>query len=119
MLNAAEITAMTNIVASSLDVTVTVQRITSPTQDGSGHLTGTYVTVGTAKVNIIKPSATQLQIYAGIIGSQWALMIRFMPTTDIREGDQLVYMSRNWKVQNIQNAESYTFSNDALITTIV
>ncbi len=119
MLSAADIASMTATVAASFDVTVTVQRITTPTQDVYGHATGTPVTVSTtAKMNIISPSDSMLQLYAGVIGSQRALLIRFMPTTDIREGDQIVYGGYNWRVHEILSAESYTFVNNALIVTV-
>ena len=119
MLNAAEIAAMTATVAGALDVTVTVQRLpATPVLDAYSHDVGTYSTVGTAMVNVIKPSATTLQAYAGIIGSQRALLLRFMPTTDIREGDQIVYLGKNWMTHGIQSAESYTFCDEVLITTI-
>src|SRR5437870_1356986 len=110
---------MQAIVTSSLDVTITVQRPpATPVFDVYGHDTSTYSTIGTAMVNVIKPSATLLQTYAGIIGSQRAELIRFMPTSDIREGDQVVYLGRNWMVHGIDNAESYTFTNEVLIVTI-
>ena len=110
---------MQAIVASSLDVSVTVQRPpATPTFDVYGHDTSTYSTVGTAMVNVIKPSATLLQAYAGIIGSELALLLRFMPTTDIKEGDQIVYAGRTWRAYGIQSAESYTFTDEVLIVTI-
>lgn len=118
MLPASEMAWMSAIVASSLDVTVTVQR-KSAGQDIYGHANGTYTTTSTPKINICKPTSTQLQQFASIIGSQWALMIRFMPTTDIKEADHLLYNGQTWTVQNIQNAESYTFANEALITAVV
>src|SRR2546423_4491068 len=119
MLSAAEIASMQAVVAASLDVSVTVQRPpATPVFDVYGHDTSTYSTIGTAMVNVIKPSATLLQAYAGIIGSELALLLRFMPTTDIKEGDQIVYAGRNWKAYGIQSAESYTFTDEVLIVTI-
>src|SRR5258708_39875160 len=119
MLSACEIAAMTATVARSLDVTVTVQRLpATAVLDSYSHDVGTYSTVGTAMVNVIKPSATLLQVYAGIIGSQRALLLRFMPTTDIREGDQIVYLGKNWMTHGIQSAERYTFCGEGLIVTL-
>ena len=117
MLNASEISWMQTTVSSALDVTVTVQRQT-PAQDGYGHDNGAYSTIGTAQVNVIKPSATDLQAFSDIIGSKLALLLRFMPTTDIREGDQILYGGRTWKAYGIQSAESYTFTDEVLIVTI-
>lgn len=117
MLSASELASMNSVIASSLDVTITVQR-KSTGQDSYGHANASYATVGTAKCNVVKPSATVLQAYADVIGTQLALVIRFMPTSDIREGDQIVYNSKSWRVQNILSAESYTFANEALITVV-
>lgn len=118
MLSAAEIASMTTSVQGSLDVTITRLRTTAVSKDGYGHSTSPTQTSVNIKCNVIKPSATQLQAFAGIIGSQIALLIRVMPTDDIREGDTVVYMSKNWMVHNIQNAESYTFANEYLIASI-
>src|SRR2546423_616577 len=106
-------------IASRLDVSVTVQRAPAkPGFDVFGHDTSTYNTGGTAIVEVNQTSATLLQAYAGIIGSELALLLRFMPTTDIKEGDQIVYAGRNWKTYGIQSAESYTFTDEVLIVTI-
>jgi hypothetical protein len=130
---------MTVTVAGSLDATVVVQRRT-PSPDGYGHTTEVWNTISAmTPCNIFKPTASLLQQYALIIGSQAALMLRVMPTTDIREGDSVVVGSygmrafsqpflfgysghfqagSRWLVQNIQNAESYTIGIEALITLI-
>ena len=110
---------MTAIVASSLDTTVTIQRPpATPTMDVYGHDISTPTTVGTAQVNVIHPNAAQLTAYAGIIGSKRALFLRFMTTTDIREGDTIVYLGKNWEAHGLDSAESYTFTDEILITTI-
>jgi hypothetical protein len=118
MLSAAELASMTTTVAASLDVTVTVQRRT-PSPDGFGHTTEVWNTLSTPKINVVKPSDTTLQAYADVIGSQRALVLRFMPTTDIQQNDQIIYLGKNWKVQEILNAESYTIGTGALITAVV
>lgn len=119
MLSADQIAWMTAKVAQSLDVSITVKRGVLA-DDGYGHKTPSSLsTVGTFDVNVIKPTATQLQLFADIIGSQVGLIIRFMDTSDIREGDIIFgYLSRNWEVHNIQDAESYTFANEALIVSV-
>lgn len=119
MLSPNEIASMSAVVASSFDVTVTVSRDTSKVKDTYGHTTSGGITSFSAQVNVFKPGATQLQIFADIIGSQDAVMIRFLPTTDIREGDTVLYNNKNWKVNNIQYADSYTFANNALMTVIL
>jgi hypothetical protein len=119
MLSAAEIASMTATVASSLDVSVVVKRNGStPSNDGYGHTTENLATVGTYAINARTPSASILQTYAAIIGAQQSYMIRFMATSDIREGDIVIFNSINWKVHSIQKADSYTFCNDALIVSV-
>jgi hypothetical protein len=118
MLSASEIAAIQSTISGAFDVTITIQRKAAG-QDNYSHANGSYNTVtNNAKVNVYKPSATQLQSFAGLIGSQWALMVRYLPSTDIQEGDQVVYNGTTWLVQNIQNSESYTWALDALITAV-
>lgn len=117
MLSSAELASITATVASALDVTVTVQR-TATGKDAYGHDNGGLSTVGTPMVNIYSPSGTYLQAYASLIGSQKAMMIRFLQTTDIRRGDIIIYNGQNWEVQRIDDADSYTVANDALITRV-
>lgn len=112
-----ETSSMIEVIASALDVTLPLYRKVT-TSDGYGHSTESWVSQGNVQVNLIKPSATQLQAFAGIIGSQRALMLRAMETTDIREGDRVVYDSLNWLVQNAQNAESFTVTKEYLITVV-
>ncbi len=105
MLSSKEIASMSAVVASSLDVTLTVSRDTSK--------------VFTAQVNVYRPTAPQLATYAGVIGTKEALMLRFMSaTSDIKEGDTVTYRSENWEVQSVKAADSYTFASDALMTII-
>src|SRR5712691_11274311 len=113
MLSAAELAAMKTTVAAALDVSLPLYRKSTAT-DGYGHSTETWALVGNVQVNVIKPSATQLQAFATIIGSQKALLLRFLQTTDIRQGDRIVYIALNWLVQHILNAESYTVANECL-----
>lgn len=119
LLNADEVTWMTSTVASALDQSLPLYRPTKAS-DGYGHTTLTYPNTPTATIacNVGHPSATQLQAYADIIGTQEAMMLRFLSTVDVREGDRIVFQGENWLVQNVQNADSYTFSNDALMTVI-
>ena len=110
---------MTNIVASSMDTTVTIQRPpATPTMDVYGHDISTPTTIGTAAVNVIHPSAAQLTAYAGIIGSKRALFLRFLTTTDLREGDTILYLGKTWEISGLQGGQSYTFTDKILITTI-
>ena len=120
LLTADEIAWITPIVVASLDQSLPLYHVTTA-PDGAGHTTETYP--GTPSLmlacTIGKPTATQLSTYADIIAGQRALMLRYMPTSDVREGDRIIYMGLNWKVQPLANAESYTVANDVLITVVV
>lgn len=119
MLNASDLAYITSTVQAALDVSLPLYRKTI-SQDGYGHSIETYpnTPTSTIAVNLKQPSATQLVAYAGKIGSQRALIMRAMQTTDIREGDRVVYDSLNWIVSNIQNAESYTVTKEYLLTVV-
>ena len=83
-----------------------------------GHTTRTRVSQGNIQCNILKPSATQLQTYADIIGAQRALVIRVMQASDVQEGDEFLYDGLYWVVNNMQDAESYTVTKEYLITVV-
>lgn len=117
MLSTSELACIADTVAASLDTSLPVTRRTA-TPDGYGHTTEVWNSVGSVAMNLIKPSATQLQAFAGIIGSQRAMLIRVMQTSDVREGDHIAYDGLAWLVQNVQNAESYTVTKEYLITVI-
>jgi hypothetical protein len=119
LLTASQLTYITSIVSRSFDQSLPLYRPTK-VSDGYGHTTLTYPNVPTSTIacNVGHPSATQLQSFADIIGTQEAMMLRFLSTTDVREGDRVVFQGENWLVQNVQNADSYTVTNDALMTII-
>ena len=117
LLTPAEITALQATVGSSLDQSLPLLRKTT-TLDTYGHTTETWVSQGNVMVNVFRPTGTHLQLFADIIGAQQAMMLRFLPGTDIREGDQVTYKAENWLVQVIQVEESYTIPNDALMTVV-
>jgi head-tail adaptor len=117
LLSTAEIASITATIASSLDQTLALYRKTL-THDAYGSNTEAYVSQGNVLCNIYKPTATQLQSYAGLIGSQRAVMLRVMPATDVRENDRIVYANLNWLVQTVENADSYTYATDYLMTVI-
>lgn len=118
MLSASEIASMTATVAGSLDVSVTGRRA-NPVTDIYGHIStsGGYTATGPFNVNVIKPNATQLSAYAEVIAAQKTQMIRFMPG-DIREGDEILFNGVYWKMHAIEDAESYTFANEALLVVV-
>jgi hypothetical protein len=118
LLTAAELTAITATVQASLDVTLPQYRATLG-EDTSGHETETYNLLANVSLNIIKPTATQLQAFADLIGSQRALVIRVMQTQDVAQGDRFVYDSLNWRVQALMDAESYTVTKEFLMSVVV
>lgn len=119
LLTTSETTWITSTVSSSLDQSLPLYRPTK-SRDSYGHDTYTYPGTPTSTIacNIIKPTATVLQSYANIIGSQRALTLRVMSTTDVKERDRIVYDALNWEVQNLMDAESYTVTKEYLITVI-
>lgn len=117
MLSAAELASMTTTVEASLDQSLTLTRYTHGT-DTTGHQTNTGTTTSTIACNVIKPTASQLQEYAGKIGSQRALVLRAIQTTDIREGDHVSYDSLDWVINGVMNAASYSVTKKYLMVTV-
>jgi hypothetical protein len=117
LLTDAEVASITATVASSFDQSLPLYRKVL-TPDAYGSNTEGYASQGNVSCNIYKPTATQLQIYAALIGAQRAVMLRVMPSADVRENDRIVYAGLNWLVQNVQNADSYTFATDYVMTVI-
>ena len=117
LLSADEIASMQVTVASGLDQSLPISR-KSVAPDGYGNNIETWVPQANVTCNVFHPTGTHLQLFADIIGAQQAMMLRFLPGTDIREGDQVTYKNENWLVQVIQVQESYTIPNDLLMTVI-
>ncbi len=119
MLSAAQIARKTATVARALDQSLPYYDVTK-SQDVSGHTVETYAGTPTFQLacNIYAPAAEILTTYAEVIAGRKALMLRYMPTQNVQEGGRVVYQGVNWRVQPVETAESYTFSNDVLIVTI-
>ena len=117
MLSAAQITSMQAVIARSLDVTLPLERNT-PGVDSYGHATESWASIPSVQITTIKASATVLQLYAGVIGSQRAEMIRAMQTSDIKQGDRATYDGLKWIVHEVQNSESYTWTKEYLMVVI-
>ena len=117
MLNMSEDTWITATVEKALDQSLPLSRKTVGL-DSYGHSTETYAQVSTLVCTVSKPTATQLELFAEIIAGQKAMMLRYMPTSDVREGDRIVYAGLNWTVQPVRNAASYSFTNSAVITAV-
>lgn len=117
LLTSAQLAQITATVASSLDQSLLLERVTrSP--DAYGSRTEIWASVGNVACNVKSPTATQLQVYAEIIGSQRSLVLRVMNTTDIRENDRVTYDSLKWRVHGIENADSYTVTKEYIIVVI-
>lgn len=117
LLSAAETASLQATVALALDQSLPLFRPTS-TPDGYGNNTQTLVSLGNVTCNVYRPTATHLQLFGSLIGAQQAMMLRYLPGTDIREGDQVTYKQENWLVQAIQVEESYTIPNDLIMTVV-
>ena len=120
LLTASETTWMTSIVSSALDQSLPLYRKTT-SADLYGGTTESYPGSPTHTIacNITKPSANMLAAFDCIIGSQRAVILRVMSTTDILEGDRVVYDGLNWVVQKFLDASSYTVTKECLISVVV
>ena len=120
LLNTAQVAQITATVASSLDQSLALSRKSSTrTFDSYGHETTGLVSVGDIACTVAKPTASQLQLYAGIIASQRAMMLRAMQSTDIREGDIVAYDSLNWTLHGVENAGSYSTTKQYVMVVVV
>ncbi len=117
LISDAQATAMQAVIARSLDLSLPQER-NAPGTDTSGHATENWSSLGNVACNAIKPSATLLQLYAGIIGSQRAEGLRAMSTTDIRQGDRITYDGLKWIVHDVLNNGSYSYTKQYLMVTI-
>lgn len=111
---------MAALTARSLDQSLPLKRPSSTkTTDNSGHDTTPLVSVGNIACTVARPTASQLQLYAGIIGSQRSLMLRAMSTTDIKQGDVVTYDSLDWTIHEVLNAGSYSVVKQYVLVVIV
>lgn len=117
MLSADQLACISATVEASLDQSLTLSRDTF-TSDTSGHQKIASTATSTIKCNVLKPTASQLQTYAGKIGSQRSLVLRVMPSTDIREGDRVDHNGLTWLVNGVMDAASYSVSNQYLIVAV-
>lgn len=117
MFSAAEIAGFQTTIRSALDASLPLERNT-PGQDTTGHATESWASAGNVACNVSKASASLLTTYAGIIGSQRVVVLRVMQTDDVREGDRITYDSRKWLLHGVENAESYTWTNEFLAVTV-
>ena len=85
LLTAAEIASLQATVAAVLDQSLPLLRKTVA-PDSYGNNVETWVAQGNVTCNVFRPTATHLQLYANLIRAQQAMMLRFLPGTDIRVG---------------------------------
>lgn len=120
LLTSAQLANITATVASSLDQSLPLTRNTTlGTSDSNGRPIETDVSQGNVACTLAKASASVLTLYAGIIGSKRAMVLRAMATTDIRQGDLVTYDGKSWEVQDVLHNASYSVVKQYLITTIV
>lgn len=117
MLSAAELACISATVQASLDQSLTLSRDTF-TRDIYGNETTGGTTTSTVLVNVIKPTATEMQTFAGRIGSKRSLILRAMQDTDIRQNDHLTYDGVEWFVNGVLDANSYSVTKKYLIVTV-
>jgi hypothetical protein len=118
MLSADEITGQYNTLSASLQNSVQQYR-KSAGKDAYGHSTETpYLLYNTLSANITRPSATQLQLYGDIIGSQRALVMKVMTDADIIEGSAIQYDGVMWMVHGSQNANAYSVTKLYVLTVV-
>ena len=119
MISSAELASQTVTVQASFDQSLPYyDKIV--TTDGYGHSVETWPSQPTFTLacNIRRPNVGELQAYADIIAGKKAMMLRYLPSQNVKEGARIVYQGTNWKVQPIEPPESYTVANDVLITEI-
>jgi hypothetical protein len=120
LLSDAQIAFYTTTIKRSLDQSLPLSRKSSTkTTDTSGHDTTPLASVGDIDCTVSKPTASQLQLYASVIGSQRAVMLRVMATDDVRQGDVVAYDGHDWTIHVVENAESYSWTNDYLAIVII
>jgi head-tail adaptor len=118
LLSTAQTTWIIATIASVLDASLPLERNT-PGTDTSGHATESWASRGSIACNVKTATASMLQLYAEIIGSQRAVMLRAMQTTDIKQGDRITYDGLKWLIHEVENAESYTWTKKYLAVVIV
>lgn len=119
LLTSADTSWITNTVTSSLDQSLPQTRNSlQGTSDANGHPQENYVSQGNLACTVGNPTASELQEYAGIIGSKRALKLRAMSSADVRQGDRITYDGLQWEIQERLNANSYSVVTRYLMTTI-
>lgn len=119
LLTSAQLTNITATTQSSLDQSLPLERNTLLGQsDASGHVQENWVAQPNLACTVGNATASELQEYAGIIGSKRALKLRAMSTSDVREGDRITYDSLKWIIGPVMNANSYSVTKRYLITTV-
>jgi head-tail adaptor len=118
LLTTTQTTQIIATITNSLDASLPLERNT-PGVDMSGHATESWASHGSISCNVKNATASMLQLYAGIIGSQRAVVIRVMETTDARQGDRITYLGLKWLLHELNDAESYTWTKELLGVVIV
>jgi len=119
LLQSSQTTWMTALVKKSLDKSLPQYRKSSTkTDDGAGHDTTPMVSFGTLDCNVKSPTAGQLELYAGIIGSQKSVVLRVMDDSDVQQGDEIDYDGLRWTLHAVENADSYTFTKEWLAVVV-
>lgn len=106
MLPATELATLAAVATAALDQTATILRA-SRASDGAGGTSETMTPLTTTPAGLSQPSATLLQNYAYLIGSQDSWQVRVPLGTDVRKDDQLQIGDRTLRVQVVLAPRSY------------
>ena len=96
-----------------------IKRNTAGTPDGYGTKTESLSTVATTKAGVGQPSASQLQNYAGKIGSQALFQVKLPWGTAAQEDDLLFIGGSQLRVQILLDPGSYDILTGVLAAEIV
>lgn len=111
----AELTAMRTEAASAVcDLDCTIKRDTAGTDDGRGTIRESLTTVETVKAGLAEPSASQLEIYGGKIGSLATWIVQLPYGTAVELQDELEIDGKDLIVQRDLTPRSY-----AILTTVL
>jgi hypothetical protein len=107
-ISAAEMASLrADVAALACDTSCVVKRKTS-TKDAWGTRTESFSTVTTVNVGLKSPAAHELQVYAYMIGSSKAWMVKLPYGTDVRTQDHLILGSDTLVVQADVSLSSYS-----------
>jgi hypothetical protein len=120
LLSATQLTALQTAANKTLDKTADIYRKTSPSADGYGSSTPNYTKIASAVAcGLAQPTATHLQNYDYMIGSEASWLVRFPVGTDVRYQDHLVIGSSTLEVHVLLTPRSYEIFHTVIAAEII